>query len=165
MDRRPEPFTLRVPDEAVADLRERLARTRFPDQAPGAPWAYGTDVAYLRGLVDHWRDGFDWRAQEARLNAFPQFKAPLHGIDLHYLHVPGQGPDPLPLLLLHGWPGSVLRVPRADPAARPTRRQASAATRRRVHRGRAVAARLRPVVRARAARASRSRRWPTASPS
>ena len=103
----PRPFTRRVPDAAVADLRERLARTRFPDQAPGAAWAYGTDVDYLRGLVDHWRDGFDWRAQEALLNALPQHKVPLHGIDLHYLHVPGRGPAPQPLLLLHGWPGSV----------------------------------------------------------
>ncbi len=75
MSERPEPFTLRVPDRAIADLRERLARTRFPDQAPGAPWAYGTDVAYMRGLVDHWRDGFDWRAQEAKLNSFRQLRA------------------------------------------------------------------------------------------
>lgn len=88
---RPEPFTLSVPDEAIADLRERLARTRFPDQAPGEPWAYGTDLDYLRELVGYWRDGFDWRAQEARLNAFPQFKAALGGIDLHYLHIQGRG--------------------------------------------------------------------------
>src|SRR3954447_9068537 len=106
MSQQPEPFTLRVPDEAIADLRERLARTRFPDPAPGGPWAYGTDVGYLRGLVDYWRDSFDWRAEEARLNAFPQYKVPLHGIDLHFLHLPGNGPEPLPLLLSHGWPGS-----------------------------------------------------------
>jgi pimeloyl-ACP methyl ester carboxylesterase len=104
---RPEPFTLRVPDEAIADLRDRLARTRFPDQAPGDPWAYGTDIGYLRQLVEYWHGTFDWRAEEARLNAFPQFKVPLCGIDLHFLHVPGQGPAPCPLLLLHGWPGSV----------------------------------------------------------
>jgi pimeloyl-ACP methyl ester carboxylesterase len=119
---RPEPYALHVPDEAITDLRERLRRTRFPDEAPGAEaWAYGTDLAYLRDLVGYWADGFDWRAQEARLNAVPQFKVPLHGIDLHYLHVPGAGPDPLPLLLLHGWPGSVLEflelIPRlTDPA-------------------------------------------------
>ena len=94
MSAQPEPFTLHVPDTAITDLRERLARTRFPDQAPDAPWAYGTDVDYLRGLVDYWRTGFDWRAQEARLNAFPQYKVPLHGIDLHFLHVPGKGPNP-----------------------------------------------------------------------
>jgi microsomal epoxide hydrolase len=117
----PEPFTLNVPEAAIADLRERLSRTRFPDQAPGEPWAYGTNVNYLRELVAYWRSSFDWRAEEARLNAFPQFKAPLHDIDLHFLHVPGQGPRPYPLLLMHGWPGSVFEfielIPRlTDPA-------------------------------------------------
>ena len=117
----PRPFTLHLPEEAIADLRERLARTRFADQTPGPPWAYGTDVAYLSELVGYWQGGFDWRAQEARLNAFPQYTVPLHGIELHYLHVPGQGPAPCPLLLAHGWPGSVFEflelIPRlADPA-------------------------------------------------
>jgi pimeloyl-ACP methyl ester carboxylesterase len=117
----PEPFALHVPDDAIADLRERLARTRFPDQAPGAPWAYGTDVAYMEELVRYWQTGFDWRAQEARLNAFPQYRASLHGINVHFLHVPGNAPEPLPLLLLHGWPGSVLEFlelipPLVDPA-------------------------------------------------
>jgi microsomal epoxide hydrolase len=115
------PFKLRIPDDAIGDLRERLARTRFPDQAPDAPWAYGTDVGYLKQLVDYWRTGFDWRAQEAQLNAFPQFTLPLHDIDLHFLHVEGKGPAPYPLLLLHGWPGSVFEffeiIPRlTDPA-------------------------------------------------
>jgi pimeloyl-ACP methyl ester carboxylesterase len=117
----PQPFTLHVADAAIADLRERLARTRFPDQAPGAPWAYGTDVAWMRELVAYWRERFDWRAEEARLNEFPQYRVPLHGIDLHFLHVPGKGPDPCPLLLSHGWPGSVFEfleiIPRlTDPA-------------------------------------------------
>src|SRR6476469_10074377 len=100
-------FTLNIPDAAIADLRDRLARTRFPDQAPAPAWAYGTDLGYMQELVDYWRTRFDWRAQEARLNSFPQFKVPLHGIDVHFLHVPGNGPNPFPLLLLHGWPGSV----------------------------------------------------------
>lgn len=108
MTEQPRPFTLSVPDEAIADLRGRLARTRFPDQAQGEPWAYGTDLGYMRALVDYWRDAFDWRAQEALLNALPQHKVPLHGIDVHFLHVPGKGPSPCPLLLAHGWPGSVL---------------------------------------------------------
>jgi pimeloyl-ACP methyl ester carboxylesterase len=121
MSSKPEPFALRVPDDATADLRARLARTRFPDQAPGPPWAYGTDVAYLDELIRYWQTSFDWRGQEARLNALPQHKAPLHGIDVHFLHVPGKGPDPCPLLLAHGWPGSVFEflelIPRlADPA-------------------------------------------------
>src|SRR5437899_871267 len=68
----PTRFTLRIPDTDIADLRDRLARSRFPDQAPGGAWAYGTDVAYLRQLTEYWRNVFDWRAEEAALNAFPQ---------------------------------------------------------------------------------------------
>ena len=118
----PRPFTLTVPDTALADLKTRLALTRFPDAAPGEPWAFGTSVPYARELVAYWQTQFDWRAQEAALNAFPQFKVELHGIDLHYLHVPGKGPNPKPLLLLHGWPGSVFEfldiIPRlTDPVA------------------------------------------------
>ena len=117
----PKPFVLNVPDTAIADLKNRLALTRFPDSAPGEPWAFGSSVAYVRDLVGYWKDDFDWRTQEAALNAFPQFKVPLHDIDLHYLHVPGVGPNPYPLLLLHGWPGSVYEfldiIPRlTDPA-------------------------------------------------
>ncbi|MBV8526167.1 MAG: epoxide hydrolase [Acetobacteraceae bacterium] len=117
----PSPFTLRIPDAQIEDLRERLSRTRFPDQAPGPAWAYGTDVDYMRGLVEYWQTSFDWRAAEARLNAFPQYKVPIRGIELHYLHMPGKGPSPMPLLLSHGWPGSVFEfldlIPRlADPA-------------------------------------------------
>src|SRR3954468_21508479 len=94
-------FALHVPDAAIGDLRERLARTRFPDQAPGEAWAYGTDVAYLRGLVEYWRDTFGWPPGEARLNPFVEREVALDGIGLHYLHVLGVGPDPLPLLLMH----------------------------------------------------------------
>ncbi len=117
----PRPFTLHVPDVDLADLQARLARTRLPDQAPDAPWAYGTDIAYLAQLIAYWRSGFDWRAQEARLNAFPQVMVPIAGIQMHALHVPGQGPNPMPLVLLHGWPGSVFEfleiIPRlTDPA-------------------------------------------------
>src|SRR5688500_17385280 len=104
----PTPFRLHVADGDLEDLRERLARTRFADQAPGEPWACGTDRDFLRGLVEHWRSGFYWRTQEARLNAFAQYKVPLAGIDLHFIHVQGvvppDGRAPLPLLLSHGWP-------------------------------------------------------------
>ena len=118
----PRPYRLHVDDAAIADLRERLARTRWPDQAPGTAWATGTDIGWLRGLVEHWRDGFDWRVQEARLNAFAQFKAPVAGIELHWLQAEGRGPAPMPLLLSHGWPGSVFEfleiIPLlTDPAA------------------------------------------------
>src|ERR1700709_1572148 len=117
----PRTFRLSVPEAAIEDLRARLALTRFPDQAPDAPWAFGTDLGYMKNLVPYWKEQVDWRAQEAALNAFPQFKVPLHGIDLHYLHVPGKGPSPTPLLLMHGWPGSVFEfldiIPRlTDPA-------------------------------------------------
>jgi pimeloyl-ACP methyl ester carboxylesterase len=117
----PEPFRVHVPDEVLDDLRARLLRTRWPDEIEGSGWAYGTNLAYLRALVEHWRDGFDWRAQEARLNAFEQFRVPLAGIDLHYIHQPGVGPDPYPIVLAHGWPGSVWEfnelIPRlTDPA-------------------------------------------------
>src|SRR5207248_3404867 len=73
----------------------------------GVPWQFGTDLSYLQELVAYWRHEFDWRKQEAKLNQFTQFMAPIAGIDLHFLHVPGVGPRPMPLLLSHGWPGSV----------------------------------------------------------
>ena len=103
----PKPFKVHVADDVLADLRERLARARFPDEPPIEPWSTGTSVEYMRELARYWRDGFDWRGQEAKLNAFPQFTVPLAGIDLHFIHAPGRGPKPFPLLLSHGWPGSV----------------------------------------------------------
>src|SRR5512139_596078 len=104
----PTPFTLHVPDADLADLRLRLERARFPDEPPLEPWSTGASVDYLKRLVDYWRTGFDWRAQEARLNGFRQFKVPLAGIDVHFIHEAGKGPAPMPLLLSHGWPGSVI---------------------------------------------------------
>src|SRR6201992_401576 len=117
----PTPFSLAVSEQAIADLRTRLSLTRFPDQAPDAPWAYGTDLDYMKTFVGYWKDEFDWRSQEAALNAFPQFKVQMPDVDLHFLHVPGKGPSPTPLLLMHGWPGSVFEfldiIPRlTDPA-------------------------------------------------
>ena len=112
----PSPFTLRIADDVLDDLRERLSRTRWPDEPCGSqPWFAGTSVDYMKRLVDYWRDGFDWRAQEARLNGFRQFKVPLAGIEVHFIHEPGLGPAPLPLLLSHGWPGSVFEFCRLIP--------------------------------------------------
>lgn len=102
------PFQLSVPESVLEDLRQRLSRTRLPDEPPLEPWSTGTSVAYLRTLLDYWRDGFDWRAQEAKLNAFRQFTVPLAGIDLHFIYEEGKGPKPMPLLISHGWPGSVM---------------------------------------------------------
>jgi microsomal epoxide hydrolase len=105
---RVKPFRLEVPDAALADLRERLKRTRFPDEAPGAAWTTGTSLGYLKELLAYWQSGFDWRAQEARINSLPQFKVPIDGVELHFIHAPGRGPKPMPLLLSHGWPGSIV---------------------------------------------------------
>jgi len=103
----PTPFRIDIPEQILTDLRDRLRRTRFPDQAPGAPWAFGADLDYVQELCAYWRDAYDWRKHEAVLNGFRQFTAPVAGIDLHFIHEEGRGPTPLPLLLSHGWPGSV----------------------------------------------------------
>jgi epoxide hydrolase len=116
------PFRLSWSDEALADLRARLASTRLPAAVAGAGWDYGTEPGFLADLLEHWRTGYDWRAAEAGLNAMPQFITEVAGQPLHYVHVRGRGPDPLPLLFSHGWPGSFWEVhkilgPLTDPAA------------------------------------------------
>lgn len=103
-------FTIAVSDATLADLDDRLARTRWPDAVDGTGWNYGTSREYLQSLVAYWQDGFDWRAQERRLNAFPHFRATVNGIGLHFIHQRGNGVDPIPLLLLHGWPGSFVQM-------------------------------------------------------
>jgi pimeloyl-ACP methyl ester carboxylesterase len=103
----PRPFQVHVADETLADLNQRLERVRWPDEAPGLAWSYGTSLTYMKELVAYWRERYDWRTHEAALNGFPQFTAPVAGITLHFIHVEGRGPGPLPLLLSHGWPGSV----------------------------------------------------------
>ena len=118
----PEPFTIQVPDEAIADLKDRLARTRWPGEIRDSGWTFGTNLAYLRELCAYWQDEFDWRAQEARLNAMPHETVDLDGYRLHLVHKPGVGPAPLPVLFSHGWPGSIFEVskilgPLTDPAA------------------------------------------------
>ena len=111
----PKPFRLSIPEAAITDLRERLARTRWPDEPPLAPWSTGASLAYMRDFTAYWAGAFDWRAQEARLNALPQFTLPVGGIDLHFIHVRGKGANPMPLLLSHGWPGSVFEFMRVLP--------------------------------------------------
>src|SRR5579883_2812954 len=102
-----EPFRIAVPEDVLVDLRTRLARTRFPDEIRGSGWRYGTDLAYLRELVAYWRDRYDWRAEEARLNQLHHFRARVGGLAIHFIHERGVGPRPLPLVVTHGWPGSV----------------------------------------------------------
>ena len=116
------PFRVEVPQADLDDLRERLTRTRWPEELPDARWDYGVPLTYLQELADYWRTSYDWRAQEERLNAFPQFTTTIDGQNIHFLHVHSPEPDALPLVLTHGWPGSVaefLRVigPLSDPCA------------------------------------------------
>ncbi len=103
-----EPFEVHVPQPVLNDLRDRLARTRWPDEIPGTGWEYGADLSFMQELVRHWRDGFDWRAQEARLHRFHHYRAEIDGFGIHFLHERGCGPNPRPLILTHGWPGSFL---------------------------------------------------------
>lgn len=104
------PFRISVPDEALADLRGRIARTRWPDEINDEDWSYGAKGDWLQGALDYWADGYDWRAQEAAINAIPQFKARIDGLDIHFLHLKGRGPNPRPLLIAHGWPGSFVEM-------------------------------------------------------
>jgi microsomal epoxide hydrolase len=111
----PKPFRLHVPDAAITDLRSRLARTRWPDEPPLEPWSTGTAVSYLKDLTHYWKTSFDWRGQEAKLNAFRQYTVAIGGIELHFIHEPGRGANPMPLLVSHGWPGSVWEFHRLIP--------------------------------------------------
>jgi pimeloyl-ACP methyl ester carboxylesterase len=116
------PFRIDVPQAALDDLRERLARTRWPDEVPGVGWSRGVPVAYLRELAEYWRTTYDWRRQEAELNRIPQFTTGIDGQTIHFLHVRSPEPDALPLVLTHGWPGSVVEFlgvigPLSDPGA------------------------------------------------
>ena len=117
-----ERFEIRVPDAVLDDLRERLDRARFPDEVNDADWSYGTRLSYLRELVEYWRSKFDWRAQEAKLNAFAQYTTRIEDLQIHFIHQRSAEANAFPLLITHGWPGSVMEFtkiidPLADPVA------------------------------------------------
>jgi microsomal epoxide hydrolase len=117
-----QPFSVDVPEAVLDDLRDRLARTRWPDQIPGSGWGYGTDLAYLRDVCETWRTTFDWRAQEKRFNQWPHFLTDIGGQTVHFIHARSPEPDALPLVITHGWPGSVAEFldvigPLSDPRA------------------------------------------------
>ena len=117
-----EPFTIQIPDTVLSDLKHRLAATRWPDELADAGWEWGSDLGYLRSLAEYWRDGYDWRREEAALNQLPHYRLALDGFHIHFLHVRGKGPSPLPLIITHGWPGSFVEMTKlipllTDPAA------------------------------------------------
>jgi len=101
------PFRIEIPQADLDDLRDRLARTRWPDELPDVGWDRGVPLAYLKELAEYWRTEYDWRAAEAKLNQYPQFITEIDGANVHFLHVRSPEPDALPLLVTHGWPGSV----------------------------------------------------------
>jgi epoxide hydrolase len=116
------PFRIEVPEADLDDLRERLARTRWPDELPDVGWSYGVPLGYVKEMAEYWRTGYDWRTHEARLNAFPQFTTTVDGTNVHFIHVRSPEQDALPLILTHGWPGSIAEFldviePLTDPRA------------------------------------------------
>jgi pimeloyl-ACP methyl ester carboxylesterase len=117
-----EPFRIDVPEEDLVDLRDRLARTRWPEAETVDDWSQGIPLAYVRELCDYWATKYDWRATESRLNGFDQFRTELDGLGIHFLHVRSPEPDAFPLVITHGWPGSVVEFhkvigPLTDPVA------------------------------------------------
>src|ERR1044071_3812394 len=119
---RTEPFVIDVPQNALDDLQAGLVRSRWPDRFGDDDWTSGTSPGYLSELLQYWRDGFDWRAQESALNRLPQFRAVVGGVGLHFIHMRGKGERPLPLILTHGYPDSFVRFLKvlpllADPEA------------------------------------------------
>ncbi|MFE2963572.1 epoxide hydrolase family protein [Streptomyces sp. NPDC059340] len=117
-----EPFRIDFPQSDLDDLHQRLDRTRWPDELPGVGWAYGVPREYLRELVRYWRHDYDWQAAQARLNAWPQFTTEIDGARIHFAHIRSPEPDATPLVITHGWPGSIVEFtdvvgPLTDPRA------------------------------------------------
>ena len=115
------PFTIDIPQSQLDDLNDRLERAHWPDELPG-DGDYGVRQAYIRGLADHWRTGYDWRSLEVRLDAYPQFTTEIDGQNVHFLHVRSPEPNAFPLIVTHGWPGSIVEFldvigPLSDPRA------------------------------------------------
>src|SRR5882724_851888 len=117
-----EQFAIRISDAVLADLARRIDTTRWPDELENTGWEYGSNLAYMRSLAEYWRHSYDWRREEAILNRLPQFRLAIDGFHIHFVHVRGKGPAPLPLIVTHGWPGSFVEMLKlipllTDPAA------------------------------------------------
>ena len=116
------PFRIEVPESDLEDLRNRLARTRWPDELPDVGWSYGVPLGYMKDMAEYWRTGYDWRVHESRLNAFPQFMTTVDETNVHFIHMRSPEPHAFPLILTHGWPGSIAEFldviePLTDPRA------------------------------------------------
>ncbi len=105
-----QPYTIYIADDTLDDLKERLARTRWPDEIEDADWDYGSNLAYIRELCDYWLNDFDWREQERRINEFDHYRADIDGLGIHFVHARGVGPNPIPLVITHGWPSTFVEM-------------------------------------------------------
>jgi pimeloyl-ACP methyl ester carboxylesterase len=116
------PFSIEIPEQDLDDLRQRLALTRLPEKETPSDWSQGVPLAYMREIVDYWQSDYDWRRAEAEINRLPQFTTELDGLNVHFIHVKSPEPNALPLIMTHGWPGSIVEFlkvigPLADPAS------------------------------------------------
>ncbi len=116
------PFAIDVPQEQIDDLSDRLARTRWADDFLNESWDYGVERGWLQEMIAYWRDDYDWREHEAAMNAYPNFRVDIDDVPVHFLHIPGKGPDPTPIIITHGWPWTYWDMrrmigPLTDPAA------------------------------------------------
>src|SRR3974390_1136817 len=102
------PFQIDIPGEETEDLRDRLSRTRWPEAAPVDDWSQGVPLAYLQDLCRYWAESYDWKLRQERLNSFTQYKTDIDGLSIHFVHVPSPHAEALPLVVTHGWPGSVV---------------------------------------------------------
>ena len=110
-----QPYKIEIPDSVLDDLKSRLERTRWPDELPGTGWDYGSNLDYVKELVEYWRTKFDWHAQEKLINSFSHFKSKVDGLNIHFIHEKGKGPNPMPLVITHGWPGTFFEMDKVIP--------------------------------------------------
>ena len=109
------PFNIDIPESVLIDLRKRLENVRWPDAISGSDWDYGSNLNYLKELIDYWITQFDWRAQERKLNGFQQFKSEVEGLNIHFIYERGKGPKPLPIVITHGWPSTFYEMHKIIP--------------------------------------------------
>jgi epoxide hydrolase len=105
-----EPFQIKLAEEVLVDLKRRLTEVHWPDEVVDAGWDYGTPLGYLKELCEYWPEGFDWREQERRLNAFEHYKASIDGLTIHFVHARADQPDAIPLIATHGWPSTLFEL-------------------------------------------------------